>query len=311
MSFDLDAFIAQINQDKTKSRSNKDQLNRVLMNVRANQGTVTFIPVWSKAVENFYLKVPRVYEFYGDTSLLQNGEAWYRILPLEFYGNLNEKQIELYHEVKGYLDTLNNNEEVSYDEFRVRNYSLFYGICQSLINTEKAKNEELENCPCLFVYPSNSVIDQLGTAVNNKIDTMKGRREWITSVFNPANTGWKGVLQISFVKSSGVGYDSSVYFEFNSDLNTVVDPDFALDDQTAALFDDVIPTFLGWIYDRNNKSNFNEIAFKELRDQLKLRIKESTEGVKEPADASKTYENKNDLAPKSEIAAPKTSSEPF
>ena len=295
-AFDLDAFIAGVNQDKTQQKNPKDRLNRVLMNTRDNQGTVTIIPIRSKGAENFYLKIPRVYEFYGDTSLLQSGEAWYRILPRDMYPDLTTEQAELYNEVKGYLDTLNDNEEVSYDEFRVRNYALFFGICDSLKNTEGKKNDKLPGCPCIFVYPSNSVIDAFGTAINNKIEAMKGRKEWIPMVLSPNNTGRKGVMMISFVKSASPGYDSTVAFEFNSEMNTVVDPDMVIDEEVISKFDDTIPTFLGWIYDSKNKSYFNEIAFKELRDQLKLRIKSMTEGEEiKPADADQTYENKNDL----------------
>lgn len=296
--FDLDSFIAGVNQDRSQQKNPKDRLNRVLMNTRDNQGTLTMIPVRSKSADNFYLKIPRVYEFYGDTSLLQSGEAWYRILPLDWYPNLTSEQIELYNEVKGYLDTLNDNEEVSYDEFRVRNYALFFGICDTLKNTEGKKNDKLPGCPCVFVYPSNVVIDQFGTAINNKIEAMKGKKEWIPMVLSPSNTGRQGVMMISFVKSAGVGYDASVSFEFNSAMNIVVDPEMVIEDEVMSKFDDTIPTFLGWIYDNKNKSYFNEVAFKELRDQLKLRIKTmEAGGEQQPADASQTYENKNNLNP--------------
>jgi hypothetical protein len=300
-AFNLDDFIAGINQDKSQPRNSKDRLNRVLMNVRDNQGTLTFIPLYSKSAKNFYIKLSRVYEYYGDTSLIDNGEAWYRILPLDWYGQLTPEQIELYHEVKGYLDTLNDNEEVSWDEFRVRNYSLFYGICQSLKNTEGKYNEDIVDAPCLFVYPSANVINQLCDSINAKIDVMKGRKDWLPWVLSLGNTGRKGVVQVKFVKAEGAGYDCTVAFEFNSELNQVIDPDFEISDEMMSKFDDVIPMFLGWLYDSQNKSYFNEVGFKELRDQLKLRVK-AMKG-EEPEGDTKQYENKNNLTPSGQVAS--------
>jgi hypothetical protein len=293
--FDLDSFIAGINQDKSQPRNSKDRLNRVLMNVRDNQGTLTFVPIYSKSAKNFYIKLSRVYEYYGDTSLLDSGEAWYRILPLECYGQLSPEQIELYHEVKGYLDTLNDNEEVGYDEFRVRNYSLFYGLCQSLKNSEGKYNEDLVNAPCLFVYPSANVVNQLCDSINAKIDVMKGRKDWLAWVLSLSNTGRKGVVQVKFVKADGAGYDCTVAFEFNSELNTVIDPEMEISEDIMSKFDDVMPAFLGWLYDNANKQYFNEVGFKELRDQLKLRVKAMTEGEPEPP--VEAYPNMNNLTP--------------
>lgn len=294
--FDLDAFIAGINQDKTQSTSTKDKLNKVVMNTKDHQGVLTMIPIMSRTLRNFYLKIARVYEYWGDTSLIDAGEAWYRILPLQMYGELSPEQIELYHEVKSQLDYLNDNEEVSFNEFRVRNYSLFFGICQQLKSTEGKVDDKLTDAPCLFTYPSNSVIDALGTAINTKIEAMKGKREWIPMVLSPANTGRQGVMMISFAKSASPGYDCTISFEFNSAMNIVVDDQMVIDDKIIEMYDDVLPQFLGWIYDRQNKSYFNETAFRELNDQLKLRIKSlGKDKTQVPADANKTYENKNDL----------------
>lgn len=296
--FDLDALIESINNDKSQSRSGKDYLNKVLMNTRDNQGCNTFIPVIQKKSKNIYTKLPRVYEFYGDTSLIPNGEAWYRIMPLEYYGALSQEDIELYNEVKSYLDVLNDNEDVDRDEFRVRNYALFTGICLNLKNSENKSIDKYKDCPCLFVYPSNSPIDQLGTAINAKCDAMNGKREWLQYVITPASKGRQGVMQITFTKSSGVGYDSAVSFEMNSSFNQVIDPELEISNETMSLFDDVIPEFLGWIYDNANKSYFNRVAFIELRNQIKDRAiklmnpSAAPEGP-QPEDANKTYENKN------------------
>lgn len=299
MAFDIDGFLDNLDKDKSKSKDKSAQLNRVLMNVKTNQGLLMMLPVMSKSVGNFYKKLPRVYEYYGTTSKLDSGEAWFKVMSLEDYGDIPQSQKDLWAEVRGYLDTLQEKEDGfvdNYGQFRVRNYALFTGIMQSLKDLDGNMQEDYVNCPCLFTYPTNSVIDAFGTAINTKIEAMKGRREWIPFVLNPNNKGWKGLMTIDFRKSAGVGYDTNISFEFNSDMNIVVDPEYELPEDTVKFFDDIMPTFLGWCYDRENKSYFNEEIFKELRDQLKERVgflKLGASDSKEKTEES--YENKNNL----------------
>lgn len=294
--FDLDAFIAGINRDKSQPRSSKDRLNRVLMNTRDNQGTNSFIPIIG-GNGNIYTKLTGVYEYFGDTTLIDNGEAWYRILPIEYYSGLSDEDMELYSEVKSLLEELDNSEELGYDELRVRNYALFNGINIMLKNTEGKVDETIKDCPCLFIYPSNAVINQLSAAINAKCDAMKGSNSWIQYVITPATKGREGIMQITYTKSSGVGYDATVNFEMNSAFNQVIDPEFEVSEKTMELFKDVLPTFLGWIYDNQNKSNFNRVAFKELRTQLRNRVNQinGVGSIPAPEDSTKVYENKNDM----------------
>jgi len=317
MPFDIDGFLDNLDKDKSKSRDKSAQLNRVLMNVKTNQGLLTMLPVMSKSVDNFYKKLPRVYEYYGTTSKLDSGEAWFKVLSLEDYGELTQQQKDLWAEVRGYLDTLQEKEEGfvdNYGQFRVRNYALFTGIMMSLKDLDGNMQEEYVNCPCLFTYPTNGVIDAFGTAINTKIDVMKGRRDWIPYVLNPNAKGYKGTMNIDFRKSSGVGYDVAITFEFNSDMNMVVDPDYEVSEEMLNYFNDVMPTFLGWCYDRENKSCFNEEIFRELRDQLKMRVGFLQFGDQSGQKEEENYENKNNLNPSESDAtvspAPKKSS-PF
>jgi len=305
--FDLDAFIASVNQDKSQQKSDPHgKLNKLLMNTRDNQGTATIIPIMSRKTGQFYMKISRVYEFFAETSLLDAGEAWHKILPIDCYGELTDRQINLYNEVKGYIDTLDEEGDVDYDEFRVRNYVIFHGILDNLVptNKEAKRNTDILGCPHILVYPSNSVIDAFLVAINNKMDAMKGSKAWIPYVLTPERSGRKGVMQISFNKSTGAGYDSSVSFEFNSELNTVIDPAYEISEDVIAMYDDILPTFLGWMYDRDAKSYFNTRAFEELRDQLKHRVQMLSVDVTETPKSEANFENKNDLN------APKASNEP-
>lgn len=300
MPFDLDAFIANVNSDRSKGGSKKDRLNKVLMQTKDNQGINSFIPIISPGAKNIYLKLQKVYEYYGDTSLIDNGEAWYRILPFEYYGLTDQEDIELYNEVKGLLSELDSTEECDRNELRVRNYSLLFGINLNLKSSSKNSNiDDYKDCPCLFVYPSLGVIDALSTAINAKCDAMGGKKEWLSYIITPAKSGRQGIMQVSFIKSSGVGYDANISFELNSSFTQVVDPNMEISEETMKLFNDVLPTFLGWIYNDKDGTYFNKIAFTELKTQLTNRLKsikekwaqdEKSKEIKAPDQ----FENKND-----------------
>lgn len=295
--FNLDDFISGINADRSKPKSAKDRLNRVLMNTRKNQGTLRFIPLLIGNTGKPYVKLENVMEYYGDTSVLESGEAWYRVLPIEYYGDLTDEQKDLYFEVRGYLNTLRDSEVCSYDELRVRTYSLFAGVGVRLRNVEDSLVEEIVDAPCIFTYPSKNVIDQFCDAINTKVDNMGGKKEWIPRVISTGETGRRGVVQIKFVKSTGAGYDCSVSFEMNNSDEgiTAIDPDYVVSKETMDKFTDLLPTFLGWMYDKDNKSYFNTNAFKELRDQLKVYIKSLENGNNTEQEVK--YENKNELKP--------------
>jgi hypothetical protein len=273
--FNFDEFLAGIERDRSHSGDfdATKVLNQVMMSSVSNQGIVTFVPFISKLYNNFYLKVPGVCEFYGETELTSSGEGWFRLLPIDFYGQLTDTELELYNEVKALY-----NEYAEYDPGyqaqRIRTYSLFTGVQVShVVDSDKSRHDELNDCACLYIFPSNRVIDAFNTAINSKIDVMKGSKAWIPAVLSPSNTGRRGVIQISFVKSTGAGYDANVAFEFNSELQPVIDPEKVFPDEVVNLFDDVLKVFLGWRYDKTNDKMFNLKYMQEFRDNLRLEIK--------------------------------------
>lgn len=311
--FDLDAFIANINQDKVISVSKKDRLNKVLMNTRTNQGTLSLVPIFSKSLNNFYFRVQDVLEYFGDTTLLDNKDGvWYKIMPIEFYGNLTEDQISLYNEVRGLLTTLRDYDEVSYDELRYRNYSIVLGICMKLIDTDQKANDSFKDCPCMFIYPSPKPINDIADAINERVANTNSKA-WVPRVISPAEGERRGVLQISFKKKDGdqPGYNSSAKFEMNnSDEGVFVVPaDFKVTADQIEKFDEPVKAFNGWMNTKEGEM-FNEVAFKELRDQLKIRLKGlKGEEPEESADSKQTYENKNNLTAGAPASSAGTSSE--
>lgn len=292
-SLDLNAFIEGVMRDKTKERTSVG-LRRLLMNVKDNQGTVTFIPIVSKSIKNIYTKIERVREYNGKTSLLDSGEGWYRILPVERYIGMTPLQLELYNEVVGLYDEL-FGWELPYDEARIRTYSIFTGILVRLVDTENNEKTDYKDNPCLFIYPSNSPIDALNTAISNKKSVLKDRiQQWLGKIISPDNsTGHQGVIQISFKKNDGPGYVSTVTFEVNDEFTKIVDPKKVYSNEFLSHFDDPIKTFLGWCYDYESKTYFNELLFRELRDNLTIRLKELQLAAEEDNGEPESYENKN------------------
>lgn len=301
--FDLEAFIAGVNSDKTVARDPKEKLNKLTMNSKTNQGMVMFLPVYVQSVKNFYSKFPRVFEYYGETSKIDAGEGWFKVLPVEFYGELSPEDLELYDEVKSLAEYFMDEELMEYTELRVRNYAVFYGICMGLKNTEGKVNDKYNECPCIFIYPTNSVIDAFCTSLNDKIDAAKGNKSWIPMVLSPSNTGRQGVVMINCVKSAGPGYDVNVTFELNTSFNQVVDPNYVIEDKILEKFNDPLKNFIGWNYNHDENRYFDPTSFKELRDILRIRYKELTgkpapgDSGPIPEDAKKVYDNKNNLTP--------------
>lgn len=291
--FDLDAFMEGLSQDSARSASNaEDRLNRVLMNLKGNQGTVEIIPFISKKVGNVYSKVEGVREFKACTAIIDKEDpVWYRVLPMHLYGQLTDEQIELYEQVTGLYDEL-FEYDLGYSEIRIRNYAMFTGVATAHRNTEDEDVEDYIGVPGLFIFPATNVISALNSAIANKKSSLGEKTKlYLQKIFSASRTGRSGVIQISFKKSSGIGYDSTVNIEVNSEFRTFVDPEREFSEEFVANFDDPLRELLGWIYDRENDQYFNETAFKELRDHLTLRLKdfksgEDKEGPKENANGS-------------------------
>jgi hypothetical protein len=289
--FNVDEFIAGLQRDKSKEYSPDNVLVKVMMNQRDHQGTVTIVPFISKNVGNIYSKLEGVKEWYGYTSLLDSGEGWFKILPLKFYKDITPTQIELYNEVVSLFDACNETGKFGYNEagvLRVRNYSLFTGVCLKHTNTEGKSIEDNINKACLFIFPSNAPIDALQTCISSKAELLGPKTtEFIRRIITPSLTNRGGVVQISFKKSSSPGYDSSVNFETNTEFNTVIDPTKEFSKELASLFDDPIKTFLGWMYDYDNKKYFNETYFVELRDNLRDALNPTPQPQEEPKEENK------------------------
>lgn len=295
-NFNVEAFIEGLKKDKSKEFTGGNNLVKVSMNRKNYQGTITFVPFIAKNIGNIYTKLEGVREWYGETALLDSNEAWFRILPLKFYKGITPEQIELYNEVVSLFDACNESGKYGYDALgqeailKVRNFSLFTGILLKHSNTEGEKVEENVDKPCLFIFPSNAPIDAMDNYVSGLADTYERSKleQLINMIITPANKGRKGVLQITFKKSSSPGYNSSVAFIRNDDLNQVIDPNKEFSQDIVSLFDDPVRAFLGWMYDWDNQTYFNETFFIELRDNLKAALLE----VLPQQDESDT-ENKN------------------
>lgn len=289
--FDLDAFMADLENDSQKPRSAEDRLNRVLMNIRDNQGTLEMLPFLSKKIGNIYTKIEKVREFKGYTSVIDKEDpVWYKILPLSSYGKLTSEQLELYSEVSGLYDALFETEELERDEIRLRNYSMFFGVALKLTNTDGNEVEDFLGVPALFLYPSLNVVDALNSAIASKKKALGDKiKPFLQDIITPTLSGRKGIIQIDY-KRANIGYDAKVSLERNTEFRTFIDPDKKFTPEFASQFDDPIAGFLGWMYDRENKSYFHETAFRELKKNLEIRLKEVTGQSQED---EPTPENKN------------------
>lgn len=291
--YNLEAFLEGLEQDKASGRGPSDRINKILMNTKDNQGTIIFVPFLNKKNNNFYMKVSDVKEWKGNTTKLDSGEAWYKILPEEYYGDLSPENQALLSEINGLLDSISEYDVHSYDKLRTRNYSLFYGVLTSHNSTDKGELLDNVDKPCLFIFPSVSPINAMSTSISAKVQALKGRKEWIMGVLNPNPTGREGVLSISFKKASGPGYETTVGFEFNTQYDTVIDPKHVFEEDMVRFFNDPLRDLLGWQGD-GEAGYFNVEVMKELRSDLKLELKRLSMEDSNPIRSEEpTYENKN------------------
>jgi hypothetical protein len=296
----IDAFLSQLVED-SKSNYEERQSNyiKLYMNkASGNLGSITLLPILAKQLGSFYKKLYGVKEWYGPSSIVNNddGYAFYKVLPRECYGELTPEQEKLYADVVDKINEANDTGEFGYDgtqELRFRSYSLFTGIVLSQKDLDKNDVEDNINKAVLAIYPSAAPVQALQGAINAKQSVIKDKlKPWLMNFLNPSLTNRNGVITISFTnKSTGQpGYDSTVGMELNSDYSQVVPPEFEISEEQSNSLSDPIKLFLGWQYDWDNESYFNETVFKELLESLTVSL--NTLKVTQNQ-TEKVFENKN------------------
>lgn len=301
--FDVDAFLEGLEQDKASKGGPSDRVSKVLMNTRDNQGTIIFVPFMNKKNNNFYMTVERVREWKGHTTLLDSGEAWYRILPEDYYEDLTQENKDLLAEVTGLFDEIGTWEVHDWGKQRIRNYSLLYGVLISHSSTEGKEHNDNVDSPCLFIFPSLSPINALSTAIASKVQALKGNKSWITGILNPNNTGREGVVSLTYKKESGPGYSTTISFEFNTQYNVLVDPEHEFEEEVTKLFDDPLRDLMGWQGGEGN-NYFNEVAMKELRNDLRLELNSLIKESEASKESETKYENKNSSSDRDPMKSP-------
>lgn len=269
--FNVDDFLAGLERDKPQTKGS-DRIEKILMNVRDNQGTVVLVPFMNKLNNNFYYKVDRVMEWKGATSKLDSGEAWYKILEKPLYGDLSEEDSKLYDQAASLFDFLYKSDQFDFNSLRIRNYTLIYGVLVSHTGTDGDELKDNEGKACLFIFTSHDPINALTSAISSKCLALKGNKSWITHILSPSNTGRKGVMSITFTKASNVGYNCNVGFEMNSEFSQIVDPDQVFEEDITKHFGNPVRDLVGWAGDRDHV--FNSEVFKELIIDMKHAVKQ-------------------------------------
>lgn len=297
MSDFIDDFLAGLEEDKQHPRSTSS-FEKLLMSSRDNQGTVVFAPFQDTYSKKFYLLIPYVKEFKTVIPNYRDGndEVWVKILPKEFYGDLTQEQSALYDEVVGLFDQVDEalgDIPNKWNLIRGRSYSIFQGVILNQLNAQGVKVSDHINKPALLIYPSRNPINELASAIKNKIAGMNNSKEWIPAVFAPTDKKREGVIAITFTKPDSPGYDCSVNFEFNSPYAKVIDPEVGFPEEVTKEFGNVLESFLGWQNGKNGR--FNEENFKELKQVFIVRLNSlGADKVKAPEEP---IENKNGVDP--------------
>lgn len=296
MSDFIDDFLAGLEEDKQQPRQ-QSGLEKILMSSRDNQGTVVFAPFKDSLTGKFYILVNNCREYKTTISTYRDGndEVWVKILPKEFYGELNAAQSALYDEVAGLFDQVDSDlGEIAnkWSIIRKRSYSIFQGVLTNHLNSAGVQQKERLGKPALLIFPSRQPINELAVAIKNKIAGMGNSKEWIPAVFSPTSTGREGVITISFTKPDSPGYDCSVGFEFNSNYAKIVDPVAGFPEEVTKDFGNILEEFLGW--QNGNDSRFNETNFREMKKIFTAELAKLNAGIPKE---QPTPENKNGVDP--------------
>jgi hypothetical protein len=300
MSDFIDDFLNNLDEDKSKGNEGfNDRIQKLYFSYEGNHGIMIFAPFVDKATQRIYISLPKVKEYKATCSKFKNGdeESWIKILPKSAYGELTADQSALYEEASSLWDQVNDeigDNEGSFSQIREKTYSLMQGIVISQRDLNKSTVDDYVNKAALLIFPGKSAINALAAAVESKVASV-GNKSWISAVFSPNAEGRKGAVVISFNKnlSTGVGYQSTVQFEMNSEWSKVVDSD-KFEAAEVAKFGNMVTTFLGWQAGDNDHA-FDSKVFEELIAALKLKLK----GIDNPtpAPSQEAPENKNGVDP--------------
>jgi hypothetical protein len=266
----VDAFLDGLFKDKTQKGNFGDRAKRLLMQTKDNQGTCMFFMFPDGKTGQFYTKLPKVMEIKLYNEQFEQ-DVWHKILPKEFYGELSPEDSKLYDEVVSYYNQCKDYEIFDFNTQRNRTYVLIYGHILKHKNISGADVKDSASSDALLIYPSNCVIDSIGDAMNQKVMSMGGNKEWITAILSNSTEQREAAVCITFSGGQG-GYKASVSFEFNSAFNKV-----ASDEEIAKLkdcnekFKDIIADFLSWQNPTDHKSYFDRDIFKHIKISL-LRV---------------------------------------
>lgn len=272
---EIDDFLSELLNDQSKP---KNRLNKLTMTANANKGTVMFVIIPEGSTGKFYGKVENVREVNQFTTLNDkiDGDCWHKILPKECYINLSPEDEMLYDQCVTLYDKLYNSGAWGYDVDRAgvaryRTYGFMYGYILKHIdekgNPVKDQQGNLTSDKATFMmYPTNKVIDALGTAITAKKLASNGSAAWLPRYLSRATTGRTGAITIKTSGGKG-GYNISLTFESNSEDNPYLVP---ADLDLSSSFEncqDYIKDYLGWQDDEDN-GHFKRELFMEIREYL-------------------------------------------
>lgn len=284
---EVDDFLDGLLADQSKPKS---RLNKLTMTSAANKGTVMFVIMPEGKSGKFYGRLENVREVYQFTELNEKVEdsCWHKILPKDAYVNLSEEDSLLYDQCVTMFDKLYNSgawgpENERFKVGRYRTYGFFYGYILRHIdekgNPVKDKQGNLTaDKPTFLMYPTNKVIDALGTAITAKKLASNGGIAWLPRYLSRAAVGRTGAITIKTSGGKG-GYNITLSFESNSEDNPYLVPADLDLTKSMELCQDYIKDYLGWQSDDEN-GYFNRDLFLEIREFLTFYFEEDGKTVK-------------------------------
>jgi len=268
-------------KQKPASKDDTPKLKVIALNYGPKYGTIKFLPFLDANYGPVVLIDDdegrmREISIWRDVDSSEDGgwDAWYHVLPLSYYDNLTQDEIDLYNRVVSKFDYArdsggdNGAGLYDYQSLRTKCYGLFYGYALQYFNTENKSQDNFTAGPALIVIPNRTVGFTLKTDME-KWDSY-GSTAWRNKIYNNNLTGRDGWLEVSLVPrvDGGVGNNLTINHAVanpNMPQANAVGPDLVISDDVLKMFSvSILRSFLGWEAGKDklfDAENFKKIEF--------------------------------------------------
>jgi len=269
-----------------------DKLNKVMMILPENQGTMYLIPVATEtgSPATVISDVREVKLALGDSKW----EKWFKLLPKSFYNFVaGSKEEGLYNELISLHEAM-RKADFDYKVQKKRNYFLIYGYILKHKNEMNAIVNE--KCPGFFIFDNNRMTQAFQAEIKNRSD-LAGHLNWMKKWFNRDADKRTGLMTINYTKK---GQGTAAIWTSTVSLNTINDDHLGLTDgnyeveipqKSIEVFGNQVNAFLGV---ETDDQRFNYDQMLEVKNKIMSMLGHQSTQVQTPVQPTTTVNVTNE-----------------